>query len=68
MNKLIAGMSEDGYMDSDKLNSFQGYPAQLFATLKQNTYYYLHTPCSRILLEKLISSQPVKKFPTFYGT
>ena len=26
------------------------------------------TPCSRVLLEKLTGSQPVKKFPTFYGT
>jgi hypothetical protein len=37
----MARKSEDGYMDSDKLNSFQGYPTQLFATLKKNTYYYL---------------------------
>ena len=28
---------------------------------------YLLTPCSMVLLEKLTSSQPVKKFPTFYG-
>jgi len=28
----------------------------------------LFTPCSRILLEKLTGSQPVKKFPEFYGT
>jgi len=27
-----------------------------------------HTPCSRVLLEKLIGSQLVKKFPAFYGT
>jgi hypothetical protein len=26
------------------------------------------TPKSRVLLEKLPSSQPVKKFPAFYGT
>jgi len=26
------------------------------------------TPLSRVLLEKLTVSQPVKKFPTFYGT
>ena len=26
------------------------------------------TPCSKVLLEKLTGSQPVKKFPTFYGT
>ena len=26
------------------------------------------TPCSRVLLEKLIGFQLVKKFPTFYGT
>ena len=29
---------------------------------------YILTPWSRDLLEKLISSQLVKKFPTFYGT
>jgi hypothetical protein len=29
---------------------------------------YLLNPWSRILLEKLIVSQPVKKFPLFYGT
>jgi len=28
----------------------------------------LHTPWSRILLEKLTGSQLVKKFPSFYGT
>ena len=28
----------------------------------------LITPCSRVLLEKLIPSQLVKKFPAFYGT
>ena len=30
--------------------------------------YYLLTPRSRVLHEKLISSQVVKKFPAFYGT
>ena len=34
--------------------------------LKHSTY--LLTPCSRVLLEKLIGSQKVKKFPAFYGT
>ena len=29
---------------------------------------YLLTPWSRVLLEKLIGSQPIKKFPAFYGT
>ena len=29
---------------------------------------YLLTPWSRVLLEKLIGFQPVKKFPAFYGT
>jgi hypothetical protein len=42
LNKLLAGKSEDGYMDSDKLNSFQGYPAQLFATLKKILTYSPH--------------------------
>ena len=30
--------------------------------------YLLLTPWSRVLLEKETGSQPVKKFPTFYGT
>jgi len=29
---------------------------------------YLLMPWSRVLLEKLTSSHPVKKFPAFYGT
>jgi hypothetical protein len=29
---------------------------------------YLLTPWSRVLLEKIISLQPVNKFPAFYGT
>jgi len=29
---------------------------------------YLLTPCSRVLFDKLTSSQLVMKFPTFYGT
>jgi hypothetical protein len=31
-------------------------------------FNYLLTPCSRVLLEKLIVLQLVKKFPAFYGT
>jgi hypothetical protein len=31
-------------------------------------YYYLLTPWSRVLLEKLTGVQLVKKFPAFYGT
>jgi len=31
-------------------------------------YTYLLTPWSRVLLEKLIGFQLVKKFPAFYGT
>ena len=29
---------------------------------------YLLTPCSRVILEKPIGFQLVKKFPAFYGT
>ena len=29
---------------------------------------YLLTPSSRVLLEKLTGSQPLKKFPALYGT
>ena len=31
-------------------------------------YYYLLTPWSMVILEKLASLQLVKKFPAFYGT
>ena len=31
-------------------------------------YIHLFIPWSRVLLEKLIGSQPVQKFPSFYGT
>ena len=33
-----------------------------------NSFVYLLTPWSRVLLEKLASLQLVKKFPAFYGT
>jgi hypothetical protein len=33
-----------------------------------NSFVYLLTPWSRVLLEKLASLQLVKKFPVFYGT
>ena len=33
-----------------------------------NSLTYLLTPWSSVLLEKLIGSQLVKKFPAFYGT
>ena len=33
-----------------------------------NPVAYFLTPWSRVLLEKLTGSQPVKKFPSFYGT
>ena len=32
------------------------------------TEKYLHTPWSRVLLEKLTGLQLIKKFPAFYGT
>ena len=37
----------------------------LFAVCR--TCCYIHTPWSRVLLDKLTSSQLVKKFPGFYG-
>jgi len=35
---------------------------------KTNLLSYLFTPKSRVLLQKLTSFQPIKKFPAFYGT
>jgi hypothetical protein len=32
------------------------------------TQYLCLTLCSKVLLQKLTGSQPVKKFPAFYGT
>ena len=32
-----------------------------------NKYHNSLTPCSTVLLEKLTGSQPIKKFPAFYG-
>ena len=32
-----------------------------------HTKFILHTPCCRVLFEKLTGSQLVKKFPEFYG-
>ena len=37
-------------------------------TSVSNDVYYLLTPWSRVLLEKLASLQLVKKFPAFFGT
>jgi len=36
-------------------------------TVDKQENYYLLTPWSRVLLEKLNGSQPLKKFPSFYG-
>ena len=42
----------------------------MFLGIRTITYFlpYLLTPWSRVLLEKLIGSQLVTKFPPFYGT
>ena len=40
----------------------------LLANLIYYLLTYLLSPCSTVLLEKLPGSQPVKKFPKFYGT
>ena len=44
------------------------FPILLRPQLKNNLLIYLVTPFSRVLLEKLTGSQPVKKFPAFYRT
>jgi hypothetical protein len=41
---------------------------QLLTDDWQTIYTYLFTPWNSVLLEKLIGSQLVKKFPVFYGT
>ena len=44
------------------------YFTYLFTYLLTYLLTYLITPCSRVLLEKLTGTQPVKKFPKFHGT
>jgi len=39
----------------------------LFTYILNYLHTYLITPWSRVFFEKLTGSQPVKKFPTFYG-
>ena len=41
---------------------------RLHTLLNGKVLYHLLTPWSSMLLEKLIGSQLVKKFPVFYGT
>ena len=43
-------------------------PDIILSYLLSHLLTYSLTPCSRVLLEKLIGSQLVKKFPAFYGT
>jgi len=44
----------------------------IYIYIHTHTHTHTHThilfPCSTVLLEQLTGSQPVKKFPTFYGT
>jgi len=68
-------------MEGRKTQEWAAYSATMDYDLKpivqiilskviKNTIIFTHllTPWSRILLEKLVSSQLVKKFPAFYGT
>ena len=59
----VAGYA-DGTQDSlcDKAVVFGDTTKETLCTVS-----YLLTPWSRVLLEKLTRSQPVKKFPAFYG-
>jgi len=47
-------------------------PLRFYISKTVNTHLliltYLLIPCSTVLLQKLTSSQLVKKFPAFYGT
>ena len=40
----------------------------MYVCVRVYTHTYSLTPCSTVLPEKLTVPQPVKKFPTFYGT
>ena len=54
----VPSSSEDTFI---KLQTFQTFGTTYLLT-------YLLTPCSRVLLEQLTSSQLTKNFPPFYGT
>ena len=61
----------DWFTVHNKQRSTEGvHKSAVFHTLRQLLARspYLLTPWSRVLLEKLASWQPVKKFPAFYGT
>jgi len=49
-----------------KVYPFTAHLSQYAVHLYNHTYILI--PWTRVLLEKLTSSQLVKKFPTFYGT
>jgi len=44
------------------------YGLNLLIYLLTYLHSYIHTPWSRVVLEKLTGSEVVKKFPVFYGT
>jgi len=57
------------------LKGFQPFSCRSIRNLKKNIWtvygyihYFIHTPWSRVLLEKLTGLQLVKKFPAFHGT
>jgi len=59
------------YIDGDTVNTaIIYYTDSPIYLLTHFTYLltYLLTPWSSVRLEKLTGSQPVKKFPPFYGT
>ena len=63
--KLVVRFSFDWWQDDAHLAYSWMYSE---AAIDGSSYWYLLTPCSRVLLEKLIGLQLVKKYPAFYGT
>jgi hypothetical protein len=54
---------------TEHINVLYGQSVAFQNTKADSTHtYHLLTPWSRVLLEKLIVLQLVKKFPAFYGT
>jgi hypothetical protein len=65
---LSSLMEFDAYRQCCKLCSVRREGSLILPFTQISSFDLLLTPWSKVLLEKLTGSQPVKKFPEFYGT
>jgi hypothetical protein len=56
------------FIPSKIVSNYTRYEFRYAQKREYGVHYYLLTAWSRVLLENLAGFQPVKKFPTFYGT